>query len=552
MNRLYQIFNSFTKTERYIFWAAFSIFLAASALWTIFTIRNSTVEVPVRSSRYQEGVVGQPIAINPILAGTNDVDRDLIELLFDGLINLSENYKVSADGQTWNVILKPDLRWSNGKSLTSDDVIFTIDAIQNSDSRSPLFLTWQGIVVDRISEREVEFTLRTPYAFFLDNLKDLKIIPKHIFGTIPVENFRLSNFNLEPTGNGPYKYISFEKRSDGFITDYLLASNEYFTGEKPYIKELTVRFYQDSNQLLKAFNRKKVDGFGGLNPNNLKELKLGYKLFEKSIPQYYAIFINKNSAPTLANQKILSALNLATDKQKIVDQIFGNKATVINEPILPIINGYELSADPGNEFSIERAGSLLDEEGWLKNEKTGVREKKIGKQLASLEYSIVVPQIPFLVETVNIIRSDWEKIGIKLNPIILNPADIANEVIKTRNYQMIIFGNILRNNPDIFSFWHSSERFYPGLNLALYDNKKVDALLESIRKNPDENSRKDDLVKLQKLISEDKPAIFLYSPAYLYAGPKNLGGVEEKIITTPSKRFQDINKWYLETRRVFK
>ena len=117
---------------------------------------------------------------------------------------------------------------------------------------------------------------------------------------------------------------------------------------------------------------------------------------------------------------------------------------------------------------------------------------------------------------------------------------------------MIIFGNVLRNNPDIFSFWHSSERFYPGLNLALYDNKKVDALLESIRTNSDETKRNEELFQLQKMIIQDQPAIFLYSPTYLYVGPKNLGGFEEKTIATPSDRFESVNLWYLETTRVFK
>ena len=165
---------------------------------------------------------------------------------------------------------------------------------------------------------------------------------------------------------------------------------------------------------------------------------------------------------------------------------------------------------------------------------------------------MIVPQIPFLVETIDILKNEWVNIGVKLNPIILSPSDITNEVIKTRNYQMILFGNILKNNPDVFSFWHSSERFYPGLNLSLYDNKKVDTLLESIRRNSDEESRKGDLSKLQKLISDDQPAIFLYSPIYLYVGPKNFGGFEEKIINTPSHRFENIHKWYLETTRAFR
>ncbi len=547
-----QIFKSFSKTERQIFWGALTVFAVSGLMLSILIFQKSTVKVPAESRSYTEGIIGQPIAINPVLAGNNDADRDLVNLLFSGLTELAENYQESNNGQTWNVILKSDLKWSDGKPLTSDDVIYTIDTVQNSESQSPLFSTWQGVVANRISEQEVEFTLRTPYAFFLDNLKELKIIPKHIFGIIPVSNFHLSNFNLEPVGNGPYAFSSFEKRKNGFITEYNLTANSYFSGKKPFIKNFHVKFYPNSEELINAFNLKKIDGFGGIHPDNIDKLKLNRQVMEKFIPRYYAIFINKNAKKGLSDGNVIAALNLATDKQKIIEEVFGGKALLANEPILPIISGYDKSADPGNEFSLKKAGDLLEKTGWKINALTEAREKKIGKQIEALELSIIVPQIPFLLETINIIKEDWDKIGIKLNPIILNPTDIANEVIKTRNYQMIIFGNILRNNPDIFSFWHSSERFYPGLNLSLYENKKVDSLLESIRKNSDETSRNKDLSELQKIIGADQPAIFLYSPTYIYIAPKNFGGFEEATITTPAERFINVSKWYLETTRVFR
>jgi len=117
---------------------------------------------------------------------------------------------------------------------------------------------------------------------------------------------------------------------------------------------------------------------------------------------------------------------------------------------------------------------------------------------------------------------------------------------------MIIFGNILKTTPDIFSFWHSSERFHPGLNLGLYENEKVDALLELIRITNNQSSRIQAIQELQRIITKDKPAIFLFSPDYLYAGPKNLGGFNVKLIASPTERFEEINKWYLKTARVFK
>ena len=117
---------------------------------------------------------------------------------------------------------------------------------------------------------------------------------------------------------------------------------------------------------------------------------------------------------------------------------------------------------------------------------------------------------------------------------------------------MILFGNILRGNPDTFSFWRSSERFYPGLNLSVYNNKKVDDILESIRKELDAESRKKKLSQLQEIFYSDNPAIFLFSPNYIYAVPKNLGGFKMKILVLSSDRFKKVNEWYLKTARVLK
>ena len=122
---IYQILKNFTKTERRIFQVSSALFLISGLLLGILIFLAKTVAVPAPSSLYKEGIIGQPIAVNPILAGANDTDRDLIELLFAGLLDLTENYRHSEDGQTWNLTLKDGLKWSDGKPLTSDDAIFT-------------------------------------------------------------------------------------------------------------------------------------------------------------------------------------------------------------------------------------------------------------------------------------------------------------------------------------------------------------------------------------------------------------------------------------------
>ncbi|HDH31497.1 MAG TPA: hypothetical protein ENH26_01840, partial [Candidatus Wolfebacteria bacterium] len=242
-NRTSQILKSFSRFERYIFLASFLIFIVSSVFLLIKFINQNTFLVPVIGGEYKEGIVGQPTFINPVLVGNNDADRDLTRLIFSDLIDLAESYKVDSHGLTWNVRLKEDIFWHDGKAITSDDVIFTVRTIQDSDARSPLFSNWQGVVAERVSEREVKFILSTPYAFFKNTLKELKPIPKHLFGDIPSANLKLSNYNLEPIGSGPFKFDSFQKRYDGFIIDYKLIRNENYFEQSPYLEQIILKFY---------------------------------------------------------------------------------------------------------------------------------------------------------------------------------------------------------------------------------------------------------------------------------------------------------------------
>jgi peptide/nickel transport system substrate-binding protein len=539
-----------TKKERIALFIAAGIFLISGSLWLINFLNKNTVAVPTGSGKYNEGVIGQPKFINPIISNT-DTDRDLSQIVYADLTDLIDHYTVSDDGKTWDVFLKDGLLWSDNKPLNSDDVVFTIETIQDPEANSPLFSTWQGIVVSRISELELEFNLRNPYAFFLDNLKQLQIVPKHIFGTIPSSNLKLSNYNLEPVGSGPYKYANYALRQDGFITEYNFEINPNYAGKKPFISQLSVKFFQGTNEIIDAFNSRKIDGFGNLSPKDVNKIKISNKITELKIPRYYAIFLNQNSSDALKDISVREALNLATDKNTLVANIFNGKADVVNQPITPSIEGYD-SQIGADQFSLDQASALLDKAGWLINKDTGIREKKVGKNVVTLDLQMIVPQIQFLSDTADLIQSDWEKIGVKLSLIKLNPDDINQEIIKTRNYQMLLFGNILGNNPDLFSFWHSSERFYPGLNLSLFQDNQADSLIETIRQESDAGKRLNEIEALQKEIDSQKPAVFLFSPYYLYVSVKNLNGLENKTLITPSDRFKGISDWYLQTTRVFK
>ena len=544
-----------------LFAAAFLIFVVAGIFFAATIIDQKTKLVAVAGGSYREGILGQPSFLNPILVNGNETDRDLTQLLFSNVPDLAQSFKVSTDGKIWTVRLKDNIVWDDGKSITSDDVIFTVETIQNPDSRSSLLPIWAGVRVERVSEREFTFILPQPYAFFENNLQELRPIPKHMFGLLPAANIRLSNYNLEPVGSGPFKFDSFRKRNDGFITQYTLRRSETFFGTKPYLNEIIFKFYEDENALLAALNISVIDGAGGLQAASEERISFSHKTFEIRMPRYYALFFNTYASPALADKNVRIALSGAVDKEALVKNVFKGYALSVAGPMVPGMEGYAPQAYPQNQFSYEKANQVLDLAGWQRGD-DGIRSKNLGLPVKNpvpggpktaptrLEFSLVVPKTQFLVDTATMIKEEWEKIGVTLNLITLDQQDIADTALRTRNYEMIIFGNVFGNNPDLFSFWHSSERFYPGLNLALYNNSVTDSLIESVRKDISKEARDIDFASAQSSIAGDVPAVFLFSPSYIYVTKAWLNGFNEHFIPLSSYRFQNIESWYVKTARV--
>lgn len=549
MNKIKKIYFSFGKKERVIFWAALTSASVSFLILSWIYVKNNTAVVPARGGKYTEGMVGQPSYVNPVIAET-EVDKSLVVLLFSSLADLAQKVEVENDGRLYKVRLKENIFWSDGEKITSDDVIFTVQKIQDAENFSPLFGSWQGIAANRLSELEIQFNIANPYAFFAENLSNLYIIPKHIFADVPFANWKLSEYNLKPIGSGPYKFEAYEKRSDGFITTYRLKSNPYYFKNKPFIEKFIIKFFPRTEDLLEEFNSAKIDGYGSPDPLILRNVKRPSQVISFFLPSYYAVFINQTQNIALKEIEVRKALEKAINKKELIDQILGGRGKIAPGPVPP----YTSYLDDAllKEENKPSAAEILEEAGWKINEKGG-REKEIKKDTKiKLEFNLTVPQIEFMAQTAELLKTSWEKAGFRINIVKLPAEEIINTVIKNRNYELLLFGNILNTNPDLFSFWHSSERFYPGLNLTLYNNKKVDSLIESIRQNMDKASRLEQFKEVQNIIAKDYPAIFLYSPDYLHITNKNLKGVKGKLIAEPAERLSGANEWYLKTTRTIK
>ena len=250
------------------------------------------------------------------------------------------------------------------------------------------------------------------------------------------------------------------------------------------------------------------------------------------------------------------ALSHASDKHGIVNDILSGDGEVVDSPMLPGVLGYNQDVQK-YDFAPERASEILSEAGWADLNEDGFLEKENSKSeredgLDVLEVTITTTNWPEFVDVAESLKGDWEKVGVKTVIGVSDVSGIQHEYIKPRKYQAFLFGQVLSYIPDPFSFWHSSQKKDPGLNLALYDNDDVDKLLQDARQTLDNEVRAQKYEEFQKLLIDDAPVIFLYSPHHLYAVSKRVKGIEAENVVTPSQRFSDVHKWYIETRRVKK
>lgn len=537
----------------------FFVFIGTGALlfWLGALYVTSTKVVPDFGGEYTEGIVSQPRYINPILSQTSEADADISELVYSGLFGydaegkltkrLLEDYTLSEDGRIYTLTLKQGVKWHDGEELTAEDVVFTIKAIQDPAYKSPLRPNWLSVEVASVDRYTVILTLKKSYFGFLESLT-VGILPKHIWENIAPENFLLADYNLAPIGSGPYRFADSTKDSSGNMLSYELRSFDGYFAGPPYISKVVFHFYPDEPSLLDAYNRKEVLGINSVTPESLSQLqeRKSARIYEIAIPRVFAVFFNIIKSEALAHDEVRSALSFGTDREAIIREVLLGKGQPAETALLPFMNGY--AGDVAfSRYDEGQANMILDQNNWQRGE-DGIR----AKNGTVLEFQLLVPDWPELVQTAELLREQWGKIGVRVMVTALSAADLQQSAIRPREYEALLFGEAAMLDSDPYSFWHSSQKHDPGLNLSVFDNKNVDDVLMSLRETLDPEKRREFYRTFQDILVQENPAVFLYSPTYLYAVNSTVKGVDVKSVNAPAHRLSTMKDWYIETKRIKK
>ena len=397
----------------------------------------------------------------------------------------------------------------------------------------------QGVEMEKIDTYSFKLILINPYFPFLNNL-DFGILPKHIWNDIGPNNFTLAQTNLKPIGSGPFKFKNLNKNTQGNIYLIELESNKNYYTQKPYLDKITFKFFETEEEIIRAYQSKSILGLNFISAQNKDKIQDSLKIYNLKIPRYFAVFFNQIKSKPLMDKNVRKALSLATNKQQIIDQIFNWLATEVDIPLDEYYNAEQ-------EFNLEKAINILETNQWYLNE-NGIRQKK--EDL--LEFSLVTTKWPELEKTAQILKKQWEEIGVRLNLIIETPLEVQRSYLRPREYDAILFGQALGFKPDLFAFWHSSRAVDPGRNLSLYSNSKIDQLLIDIRSSFDEQEQVKKYGDLLKTMDQDLPAIFLFNSYYLYGVNEKIKGIDLDQIQAPYERFNKVEEWYVETITIRK
>ncbi len=499
-----------------------------------------------REDIFIEGSVGAISSFNPIFTSQSNVDADIRALVFEKFVNISkdgtpqegiaEKWVVSPDGKTYDFTVSLSHKWQDGEPLTIDDILFTFETAKELSSKynydtigSPLV----DIKLEKISEDKIRFTLPESNATFFEAIS-VYIVPKHKLENIQISNIPFDSFAKFPLGSGPYEVY----RSEPNVV-YLKASEYYRI--TPKIETFIYRLYSSYDALEAAFRNGILDAIGSVDEFSMSytDEYSGYKEYSVTLNSRLRMIFFNTRKERLESKDLRIALNHLTDKKLLLEKakISGE---VADSPIAQSSWAYSEGSIVHYEYNQEKANSILKNLGYTKNETSGYFETQ-DKKILSFTLSYYEND---LNERIARALSDLLKQeGVVLNLEPLSYTQLTQEIVATRDFELLMYEVETTIDPDQYNLWHSLKTNYPDLNLSGYTYERVDILLEEARKSLKVDKRTSNYALFQKYITQDVPVIFLYHPNYQYVVRDNIQISDISGIVFPYQRFKDVAYW---------
>jgi peptide/nickel transport system substrate-binding protein len=536
-------------------------FLVAALILLYMAATYTTEFQPAPGGTYVESVGGYPQSLNPLLSFYNDADRDVVALVFSGLTRLNQQgevepelavgWDVDPSGITYTFRLNRNILWHDGFRFTADDVMFTVDLLQDPDYPGPSDLgeLWRTVEATKLDEATVQFVLQEPYVPFLD-YTTVGILPEHKLSGVQSSMLPALDFNRQPVGTGPFRVeeVSFEQDHIDSVT---LKRYPRYHGDSPYLETLIFEFYPTPRAAFEAYEDGGVEGVSQITLELLPEAfsASDLRLYSAPSAEMSMLYLNGLITETLPfnDRRVRQALYFSLDRQALVDEVLMGQAVLPQTPLLPGTWAYTTDDVPTYGYDPSRALDLLADAGWQRSATNGTLQNNTGRLLA---FSLIASSERHDLAMAEAIAAQWGRLGISVTVEAVPPLALSG-VLDSRSYQSALARLVIPGDPDPYPFWHETQALPgQGQNYAGFDHRRISEILEEARRTPDRNRRTELYAEFQRLFMEEVPALPLYVPIYTYGIDQRVNGGQIGSLMTPQDRFLSLPDWYVLQRRV--
>jgi peptide/nickel transport system substrate-binding protein len=535
---------------------------------------------PTDGRPYVEGMLGAPASISPLTARTQ-VDRDLVALLFSGLVrngpggtilpDLAERWSVDSSGKTWTVDLRADARWHDGEPVTADDVLYTIRTLQDPAYTGPSSTSWNEVAVTASGPRRVVFTLQTPLGGFLQALTQ-PLAPAHLLADIPVDVLGDDAFGRQPIGSGPFAMVDLTDQSASLIPAVELVAGEGSASPSPsaaldslttpaptqrpsrpvpYLSGMEFRFYTDPEKLAADFRAGSLDAASGISRQMAAELGAtpGTRLLRYPGATLTTVLLNlRPDHPEFANPAVRSALLQAIDRGRLIDEAYAMSATSAAGPIPPSSPLFDPAVQPVVRYDRKGASKALTKVGWA--------HKDDGWHLPNAKTALTLEVLsptqdtnPSLFRAAQAVVRDWKSLGFAVTHVALPPGEFVTDRLATGTFQVAVADVIVGLDPDLYPLLASSQTLTGGSNVMGVQDPALDALLVKARAPGKDADRIAAYSALEKQLAAGRYLLPLAFADEVVVVHDTLEGPILRQVSDPSDRFWDVLTWRLAVDR---